>query len=114
MPMWTAFPLEGKEQEKAMETTLQALKSMDGELKGKKFFGGKSICLVDLVVGWVPHWVPVIEEEVGLKLLDADSFPSLHAWADRFLNLPSIREKLPPPDRLLDFYTTIRKSLLNK
>ncbi|XXG50610.1 hypothetical protein AAC387_Pa02g4584 [Persea americana] len=113
-PMWTAFLLKGQEQEKAMETPLQALKSLDEDLKGKKFFGGKSIGLVDLVVGWIPHWVPVIEKVLGLKLLGADSFPSLYAWTERFLNVPFIREKLPPSDRLLAFYTTIRKELLNK
>lgn len=112
--MWTAFLLKGQEQEKAMETPLQALKSLDEDLKGKKFFGGKSIGLVDLVVGWIPHWVPVIEKVLGLKLLGADSFPSLYAWTERFLNVPFIREKLPPSDRLLAFYTTIRKELLNK
>ncbi|KAJ8646364.1 hypothetical protein MRB53_008112 [Persea americana] len=54
------------------------------------------------------------EEVFGFKLLDAKTFPSLHAWGDRFLNVPFIKEKLPPSDKLLVIFTNIRKGWLNK
>eukprot|EP00268_Persea_americana_P057735 TRINITY_DN6933_c0_g1_i2.p1 TRINITY_DN6933_c0_g1~~TRINITY_DN6933_c0_g1_i2.p1 ORF type:complete len:220 (-),score=38.38 TRINITY_DN6933_c0_g1_i2:434-1093(-) len=110
----TVFHSEGKEQEKAVEELLEALKTLEEQLKGKAFFGGESVGFLDLVVGWIPHWLPVFEEVCGFKLLDANTFPSLHAWGDRFLNVPFIKEKLPPSDKLLVRLTNIRKSRLNK
>ncbi|RWR74774.1 glutathione transferase GST 23-like protein isoform X2 [Cinnamomum micranthum f. kanehirae] len=53
---------EGKEQEKAVEEFLEALKTLEEELKGKDFFGGESVGFLDLVAGWIPHWLPVFEE----------------------------------------------------
>ncbi|KAJ8646357.1 hypothetical protein MRB53_008105 [Persea americana] len=110
----TVFHSEGKEQEKAVEEFLEALKTLEEELKGKAFFGGESVGFLDLVVGWIPHWLPVFEEVCGFKLMDANTFPSLHAWGDRFLNVAFIKEKLPPSDKLLVRLTNIRKGRLNK
>ena len=109
-----AFCSEGKEQEKAAEESLEALKNLEEELSGKEFFGGESGGFLDLVVGWIPHWLPVLEEVGGYKLLDAESFPSPHAWCNRFLNTPFIKEKLPPSERLFVYYTNVRKEELNK
>lgn len=112
--IWTAFRTEGKEQEKAVEASLEALKALDEEVKGKDFFGGENIGLVDIAVGWIPHWLPVLDEVTGLKLLDAAAFPSLQTWGHRFLNIPFIKEKLPPSDRMVAHFTTARKGILNK
>ncbi|XXG50625.1 hypothetical protein AAC387_Pa02g4596 [Persea americana] len=109
-----AFCSEGKEQEKAVEESLEALRNLEEELNGKEFFGGESVGFLDLVVGWIPHWLPVLEEVGGCKLLDAESFPSLHAWCNRFLNTPFIKEKLPPSERLFVYYTNVREEELNK
>ncbi|XXG50617.1 hypothetical protein AAC387_Pa02g4591 [Persea americana] len=108
------FLSEGKEQEKAVEELLEALKILEEQLKGKEFFGGESVGFLDLVAGCIPHWLPVFEEVCGFKLLDANTFPSLHAWGDRFLNVPFIKEKLPPFDKLLVILTNLRKSSLSK
>lgn len=112
--IWTAFRTEAKEQEKAVEASLEALKALDEEVKGKEFFGGERIGLVDIVLGWIPHWLPVLDEVTGLKLLDADAFPSLQTWGHRFLNIQFIKETLPPLDRMVTHFTTARKGILNK
>ncbi|XXG50628.1 hypothetical protein AAC387_Pa02g4599 [Persea americana] len=110
----TAYRSEGEEQKKAVEESVEVLKILEEELKGREFFGGESVGFVDLVVGWIPHWVPVLEEVGGFKLLDAHIFPSLQAWCERFLKAPFIKEKLPPTERMLVYYTNIRNGLLNK
>lgn len=63
-----------------MGESLEALKTMEEELRGREFFGGESLRFVDLVVGWTPHWVLVFEEVAEFNILDADAVPSLHAW----------------------------------
>lgn len=103
---------KGEEQEKAVELALEALKALDEEIKEKKFFGGESIGFVDLVLGWISHWLPVIEEVCGLKIFNAQAFPSLNQWGHNFLNSPIIKEKLPPSDRMLAFFTDVQKNML--
>ena len=112
--MPNVFSSEGEEYKKAVEEAREVLKILEEELKGKEFFGGVCAGFVDLVLGWIPHWLPVMEEMSGVKLLDADAFPSLYAWAERFLKVPFIKEKLPPSDRMLVYFTNIRRELLNK
>ncbi|KAJ8646361.1 hypothetical protein MRB53_008109 [Persea americana] len=89
---------------------------MEEELKGREFFGGDSLRFVDLVVG--------LDSSLGgcqclgkweFNLLDAEAFPSLHAWGDRFPNVPFIQENLPSSDRLHAIFTNTRKGCwLNK
>ncbi|RWR74778.1 putative glutathione S-transferase [Cinnamomum micranthum f. kanehirae] len=105
----TALYSKGEEQKKAVEELQAALKILEEELSGKEFFAGESVGFVDLVVGWFPCWMPVLEAVIGLKILDADAFPSLHAWGERFLKVPFIKEKLPPPERLLAHLTNLQK-----
>ncbi|RWR74777.1 putative glutathione S-transferase [Cinnamomum micranthum f. kanehirae] len=108
------FCSEGEEHKKAAEEAREVLKILEEELKGKEFFGGVSVGFVDLVLGWIPHWLPVMEGVSGVKLLDADTFPAIYAWAERFLKVPFIKEKLPPSDGMLVYFTNIWRGLLNK
>jgi len=106
------------EKEKAVESTLESFGYLEKQIKGKKFFAGDKIGYLDLVVGWIPHWLGVIEETGGIKILDAESFPSLHEWAQNFLKIPLIKECVPPRDMLVNYSTTLlsylRSSAPNK
>ncbi|KAK3405371.1 hypothetical protein EUGRSUZ_K01657 [Eucalyptus grandis] len=106
------------EKEKAVESTLESFGYLEKQIKGKKFFAGDKIGYLDLVVGWIPHWLGVIEETGGIKILDAESFPSLHEWAQNFIKIPLIKECVPPRDMLVNYSTTLlsylRSSAPNK
>lgn len=104
-----AFFSKGEEREKAVKSALEAMKTLEEELKGKEFFGGERVGILDLVVGLIPCWLPALEEVGGFKILDADALPCLHAWGDRFLNIPFIKEKWPPSDRLLAYVANLQK-----
>ncbi|XP_068658156.1 probable glutathione S-transferase [Aristolochia californica] len=106
------FVNEGEKQEKAIEPALEALEMLDKALEGKKLFGGKTIGYGDLALGWIPYWLPVVEEICGVKLLEALRFPSLCAWGEKFLDVPVIKENLPPRDELLDHLRGIRLYVL--
>ncbi|XP_031266457.1 probable glutathione S-transferase [Pistacia vera] len=77
--------LEGEQQEEAMKQAKETLEVLEGELKGKKFFGGDAIGFVDITLGWI-------------RLC--------------FLDLPFVKETMPPKDQLADFVKNVRQTTL--
>ncbi|XP_068660246.1 glutathione transferase GST 23-like [Aristolochia californica] len=110
--VFAVFLSAGKEQEKHLEEAAAALKILEGCVHGKRFFSGEGIGYADLVAGWIPQWLPVIEEVAGVKLLDPQSLPSLCAWSKSFLQVELIKENLPPRDELIGPYDAKRKIVL--
>uniref|UniRef100_A0A2C9V5J3 GST N-terminal domain-containing protein n=1 Tax=Manihot esculenta TaxID=3983 RepID=A0A2C9V5J3_MANES len=70
-----------KEQEEATLIAQENLKYLEEELRGKKFFGGEEIGMVDLALGWLAYYLEIYEEE--------------------FSNIPTIQESWPPRDKLI-------------
>ncbi|KAF8392192.1 hypothetical protein HHK36_022534 [Tetracentron sinense] len=101
----------GEEQDKALKQTIEYLEIINGELKGKKFFGGETIGYLDLVMGWIPHWLPVWEEVAGTEVLDPIKFPHLNAWMENIMNFPIIKDYLPPRDKMLVYFHGRRQLL---
>ncbi|EEF38362.1 glutathione s-transferase, putative [Ricinus communis] len=98
--MWAILTKEGKEQEEASAQTNENLKFLEEELKGKKFFGGEQIGYLDIALGWLANSVPVLEE-ISLKVIDKEAFPLLSAWMQEFSSVPTVKESLPPHDKLI-------------
>ncbi|KAL6528660.1 hypothetical protein OROMI_029305 [Orobanche minor] len=94
----------GDEREKAIVETEQSLKFLENEIKDKKFFGGEKIGPVDIAANAIAHWFRIASELVGLELLTEDKFPKLSKWADEFCNCSTVKEHLPPKDKLIEFF----------
>ncbi|KAJ6756617.1 GLUTATHIONE S-TRANSFERASE GST SUPERFAMILY GST DOMAIN CONTAINING [Salix purpurea] len=105
---------EGKEQEEGFAASMENLKYLEEEIRGKKFFGGETIGLADIALGWLAHYLDIVEEIVGLKLIDQEKFPSLAAWKQEFANAPIIRENWPDRDKLVTKYVVVREANLGK
>ncbi|KAK3406898.1 hypothetical protein EUGRSUZ_K03021 [Eucalyptus grandis] len=90
--------------EKAHEEACELLSTLEGELKGKKFFGGETVGFVDIVASFISHWVGPVQEAVGVDVLTEDKFPMLYKWAEEFKKCPVIKENLPPRDKILAFF----------
>ncbi|XWS42834.1 hypothetical protein CRYUN_Cryun16bG0048600 [Craigia yunnanensis] len=96
------------------EESRNAIEVLDGELKvkGKKFFGGETIGFVDIVLSCTTNWMEAIEEVLGIKICDSQNHPLINQWKNNFVELPIIKENLPPNQRLLRFYKRYRQSKL--
>ncbi|KAK9112170.1 hypothetical protein Scep_019689 [Stephania cephalantha] len=94
----------GEESEKLMEEARGLLRTLENELKGKRFFGGEDIGLVDIAANFIAFWVGVLQEVRGVSLIDKDTFPILHEWTERFVSSSVVKETLPPRDKLLSFF----------
>jgi len=91
-----------KERASAKEKAQETLAIMDKQGLGEnKFFGGNNIGMVDITYGCLSHWLEGLEEIVGMKLIEADKFPRLHAWIQNFKQVPLIKQNLPDYGKLL-------------
>ncbi|KAK2981906.1 hypothetical protein RJ640_005761 [Escallonia rubra] len=108
---WIALCSRGSQKEKAVKSTIDALEKIEGELKGKSFFGGEAIGYLDLALGWISYWLPVWDEISSLQLLDSLKFPSITTWQNNFLENPVIKENLPPKEKMVVYFHNRSKEL---
>lgn len=117
-PTFNAFfvlTTAGEEREKTIKEVLETLSTLEEQgLGDKKFFGGDSIGLVDIVHGWLAYWFECIEEMVGVKLLEQNTLPRLHAWVQNFKEAPVIKDNLPDYNELLAHMTRIREMVVSR
>ncbi|KAJ9184794.1 hypothetical protein P3X46_004482 [Hevea brasiliensis] len=110
---WLVFRTSGEEQEKAVKDSLEMLKTIEEHALGeKKYFGGDKIGMVDIACGAIVHWLEVIEEVVGIKILEPHKFPRLHAWTKNFEEAPIIKDNLPDRDQMLVYFKQAREKSL--
>ncbi|KAJ6725876.1 GLUTATHIONE S-TRANSFERASE GST SUPERFAMILY GST DOMAIN CONTAINING [Salix purpurea] len=111
---WTAMCSVGEEKEKAAKLTVDALEKIEGELKGKRFFGGESIGYSDIALGWMSYWLPIWEEVGSLEIVDPLQFPALTSWMRNFLEHPVIKENLPPRHKMIIYFQNQRQELTSR
>jgi len=99
--VFKAYWGEEKEREKAVEETCEILKFLEEELKEKRFFGGESIGMVDIIANIIAFWFGGFEEAWGTKLLTREKFPKLTNWSYEFVNNSVIKKCLPPREKLI-------------
>ncbi|GLT65378.1 hypothetical protein SLA2020_378160 [Shorea laevis] len=102
--VFKAFWGEEKEREKAAEEASELLNFLENEINEKRFFGGESIGMVDVVANVIAFWLGVFEEATGVELLTREKFPKLSNWSDEFVSNSVIKESLPPRDKLIAYF----------
>jgi glutathione S-transferase len=112
------FASSGEVQKAAVDQVHENLALIERELregyfKGRKFFGGDSIGLLDIVLGCGSYWLAVFEEVMGgVKLVDPQAFPLFHAWLRDFEAIDEVKETIPAVDKLLEYAKAVRQMLL--
>ncbi|XP_023928718.1 glutathione S-transferase U17 [Quercus suber] len=71
--------------------------------KGKAFFGGDRIGLLDIAFGSLLGWLKLTEKVNGVKLLDEAKTPGLVKWAERFCADAAVKSVMPETEKLLEF-----------
>ncbi|CAL9207521.1 unnamed protein product [Musa hybrid cultivar] len=112
------FSSAGEGQKAAVDQVHENLKLLerelrDGAFKGRRFFGGDNIGLLDIVLGCGSYWLAVFEEVMEVKLVDPDTFPLFHAWLRDFEEQKEVKETIPPIDKLLEHARGIRQMMLS-
>lgn len=114
--LWMIFRAKGEEQERAVKDSLEMLKTIEEHAfknqKNNIFFIGEKIGIVDIAFGWICHWLKIIEDVGGVKLLEENSFPNLQDWMKKFKEVPLIKESLPNHQKLFLPFKLKRDMLL--
>ncbi|MFS7933688.1 putative glutathione transferase [Helianthus anomalus] len=94
------------EEEQVIAEACEQLQILEDELnlKGKKFFGGDSINLVDIAADFIAYWLQLLEEATEMKFVTRSKFPKITEWAEGFVNCQVVKEVLPPRAIMLAYY----------
>ena len=76
--------------------------------KGKSFFGGDTINLVDITLGSFLSWLQAFEIITGTNFLDKKKTPLLVEWAECFRSVDAATEVLPEAEKLVEFWKLLR------
>ncbi|CAL0332565.1 unnamed protein product [Lupinus luteus] len=103
--IWEATVVQGEEKVKAVEAALESVAFLENHIQGKKFFGGEKIGYLDIVAGWITHWLNVLEELGDIEILNAEKFPSLHEWKQNFIQTSTVKDCIPPREKVVDYFS---------
>lgn len=108
------FRTIGEEHERAVKDSQEMLKTIEEDALGggKKILGGDEIGMVDIAFGGIALWVEVIEDVVGVKLLELECFPKLYAWMKNFKESSVIKENLPDKNEMFVYFKNLRERLV--
>lgn len=86
----------------------ELLKLLENELiKDNNYLVGGYIEIVSILI---TYWLGVIQEALEVDLLKKEEFPNICAWADKLVS--SMKENMPPREKLLAFYKNYAKPLM--
>lgn len=100
-----------------MTDAREVLSILENEgLKGKKFFGGDEVGMVDLVFGWIPCFLNVLEKASGAQVMAAavDDFPQLKIWCGHFRNVSVVRQNEIEMEVMLTYLKRRREMFVSK
>ncbi|WMV56762.1 hypothetical protein MTR67_050147 [Solanum verrucosum] len=111
---WNVFCNTGEKQQNAIKESLEMFKTIEENALGENniLFGGENIGLVDIAFGGYSHWMEIIEEIVGVKLLDPHNFPRINKWIKNFKEVKAIKDNLPNRDEMFVYVKNSRERML--
>lgn len=84
----------------------------EGFFKGRKFYGGEKIGMLDIVIGSGSHWLSAFDEVAKINLIEPKSFPLFSAWLGDFTEQDVVKDTIPDRFKLLEFISGFRSMML--
>lgn len=109
--LFKAFHTAGEAHKAAVDETKEHFKTLEGALitigKEPPYFGGVNVGFVDIILGPVVVWLPVLETLLNFDL-ELEKLPRMSAWMKAFRDskLPGC---LPAREKLMEAARIVRK-----
>jgi len=104
------YVVKGGPQTPANIEMVEILKTLEGELGGKEFFGGKhGFGFVDIALMPFATWFETFNRYWGVNA--AEVAPALAAWAARCMERESVSKSVYSPEKVYDHLRGMRKDL---
>ncbi|KAA8550448.1 hypothetical protein F0562_002132 [Nyssa sinensis] len=98
---------EGEAKEVAKKELIECLKTLEGELGDKLYFGDETVGFVEVAL--VPFYALFYSYETcGNFSIDAEC-PKLVAWGKRGMEIESISKSLPDPEKIYSFTLQLKQ-----
>nr|CAB3446002.1 unnamed protein product [Digitaria exilis] len=104
-PFWMSFWTEGEVRQGFVKEAREMLAVLEAQLDGKRFFGGESLGLVDIVASALAFWLDAMEEAFGVGLMGSDDeFPALRRWVKEYTSHEAVKKCTPDGDKLVAYF----------
>ncbi|XP_062234207.1 glutathione transferase GST 23-like [Phragmites australis] len=103
-PLWLSMWTHGEAQERFARETKESLAILEAQLEGRSFFGGDALGFVDVAACTLAHWLDVLEEVTGVRLVTDGEYPALRRWAKEYTSHQAVKRFLPDRDQLVAFF----------
>ncbi|ESR55462.1 glutathione S-transferase U19 [Citrus sinensis] len=100
---------KGEEQEAAKKEFIEVLKTLEGELGDKPFFGGDNFGYVDLCL--IPYYCWFYSYETFGKFSVEAECPKFIAWVKRCLQRETVAKALPDEKKVFEFVSVLREKI---
>ncbi|KAL9432918.1 hypothetical protein AB3S75_027852 [Citrus x aurantiifolia] len=100
---------KGDEQEAAKKEFIEVLKTLEGELGDKPFFGGDNFGYVDLCL--IPYYCWFYSYETFGKFSVEVECPKFIAWVKRCLQRETVAKALPDEKKVFEFVSVLREKI---
>ncbi|KAB1199317.1 Glutathione S-transferase U9 [Morella rubra] len=115
--LFAVIKSDGEAQENAVKELFEKLKVLEEGIKsfadGISVIDHENVGLLDIVLLSMFGPYKVQEQVIGFKVIDPEKFPLLFSWLSALLELPVVKEGLPPHEKLVGFLKYIRQNALN-
>ncbi|THG09912.1 probable glutathione S-transferase parA [Camellia sinensis] len=98
---------KGEVQEAAKKEMIECLKTLEGELGERPYFGGENLGFLDIVL--VPYYPWFYSYESCGNFNIQAQCPKLMAWVQRCLEKESVSKSLHDPHKVYDYVLQLRK-----
>uniref|UniRef100_A0A0D9VA88 glutathione transferase n=1 Tax=Leersia perrieri TaxID=77586 RepID=A0A0D9VA88_9ORYZ len=117
--VWLALWTDGgaregfeKEAKEGLAPNRHCLALLEGQLEGKRFFSGDCIGYVDIATSVLTYWLAAMDEFAGVKLMNAEEYPSLCRWAREYTSSEAVKGCLPDWDQLVTAYAANKEKFV--